>query len=76
MGRPQRGGPYAYFFVAFSKNRISAARSSGEPMRRSGILNSFDTATDTGSRDHAWPHSALMPAALMIGHHFSISAFW
>jgi hypothetical protein len=22
------------------------------------------------------PHSALMPAALMIGHHFSISTFW
>jgi hypothetical protein len=22
------------------------------------------------------PHSALMPAALMMDHHFSISAFW
>ena len=42
-GRPQRrpeqgdykGRPY---FVAFSRNRISAARSAGEPMRCSGIL--------------------------------------
>ena len=25
---------------------------------------------------HAESYSALMPAALIIGHHFSISAFW
>jgi hypothetical protein len=27
-------------------------------------------------RESKSPHSALMPAALMIGHHFSISALW
>ena len=26
------------------------------------------------SSQYAWSHSALMPAALMIGHHFSISS--
>ena len=35
---PRRDLGAAYFFVARSKNRTSAARSSGEPMRCSGIL--------------------------------------
>jgi hypothetical protein len=34
----ERDRAHDSYFVAFSRNRISAARSSGEPMRCSGIL--------------------------------------
>jgi hypothetical protein len=37
-----------------------------------GAIPMFAPFIRLGSRDY----SALMPASLMIGHHFTISAFW
>ncbi len=43
---------------------------------RSYSFQALTTIVRAGSRPAPSTHSALMFAALMIGHHFSISALW
>ena len=56
-------------------SRVTTAYWARRPAARSVTMRRTRKTRTRSSRSNNLDHSALMPAALMIGHHFAISAF-